>query len=57
MPAHREQRQYSTYFIGARVEHEGLALLFGVCPSVNRDARPEGPCCSQPGEHDGLSLF
>lgn len=35
----------STYFVGARAEHEGLALFFGVDPSAKRDAWPQRPGC------------
>lgn len=50
-------QERSTHFVGARVEHQGLALLFGVCPSAGRDAGPQGPGGSQPGQHGGHSLL
>lgn len=48
--------QGPTDLVGARVEHEGLALFFGMGPSARRgpgSQRPRGP---QPGQHHGRTL-
>lgn len=44
-----------TDFVGARVEHERLALFFGVRPSAGGDTGLQRQTRPQSGQHDGWS--